>query len=211
MKKYTLLLLALLISSLCFSQTDFLIRVRDPIFKSVVITQEKTIPNIKVKPGETIDYHLPSGQNIGFAALTIDAPLDTTKKWIFKISVVEDTGVIPVPVVPILIQAENVTSIVNAAVVGTIIGNITSGAVIKYAAVDMGTRTKIKFRYSRGYTGSGSITFKVGSTSSILTFPSTGSWSIWQDIEFTIPSASGVIEINSSVIGPCNIDNFSIY
>lgn len=116
--KNILTLIALLISSLCFSQTDFLIRVRDPIFKSVVITQEKTIPNIKVKPGETIDYHLPSGQNIGFAALTIDAPLDTTKKWIFKISAVEDTGVIPVPTL-VLKETINDTGNTRVTYVGT--------------------------------------------------------------------------------------------
>lgn len=110
---------------------------------------------------------------------------------------------------PILIQAESATQITNAAVVGSIIGNITAGCVIKYPDVDMGTRTKVSFHYSRGYTGSGSITFKVGSTSTILTFPSTGAWGTYQDIEFTIPSASGVIEINSSVIGPCNYDYFS--
>lgn len=103
--KIYLITLFLLSSLFSQAQTDFLIRVRDPIFKSVIITQEKTIPQVKVKPDQTVQYHLLSGQNILFAALTVDAPLDTTKKWIFKITAVEDTGVVPTE--PILKETLN--------------------------------------------------------------------------------------------------------
>lgn len=96
-----LLIFGTLIALPSICQTDYLIRVRDPVFKSVIMTNEKTIPQVKVKPGQTIPYHLLSGQNILFVALTIDAPLDTTKKWIFEIKAVEDTGVI-VPTEPTL-------------------------------------------------------------------------------------------------------------
>lgn len=141
-------------------------------------------------------------------------PTDTARYFLPGVDQFEATisfrkiGDTQTPPSTILVQAENPVSIVNAAVVGTIVGNITPGAVIRYASVDMGTRTKVSFRFSRGYTGSGSITLKVGSTSTILTFPSTGAWGTYQDAEFSIPSASGMIEINSSVIGPCNYDFF---
>lgn len=93
--KILTLIFGTLIALPAISQTDYLIRVRDPVFKSVVNVQEKTIPQVKVKPGQTIPFHLPSGQNILFVALTVDAPLDTTKKWIFELKAVEDTGVPP--------------------------------------------------------------------------------------------------------------------
>lgn len=88
--KYLILILGIISALPAICQTDFLIRVKDPVFKSVIMTNEKTIPQVKVKPGQIIPYHLLSGQNILFVALTIDAPLDTTKKWIFEIKAVED-------------------------------------------------------------------------------------------------------------------------
>lgn len=68
------------------------------------MTNEKTMAQVKVKPGQTIPFHLPDGQNILFVALTVDTPLDTIKNWIFEIKAVED---IAVPTEPVLKETIN--------------------------------------------------------------------------------------------------------
>lgn len=188
---FSLLLSILLIASLCGNAQTQLVEISKIYFKKEIILSDGLVYKYLIgAQADTARFFNPMADQ--YEAIVTFRKLGGT----------------PTPPDPILIQAENVTSIVNAAVVGTIVGNITPGAVIRYASVDMGTRTKVSFRFSRGYTGSGSITFKVGSTSTILTFPSTGAWGTYQDAEFIIPSASGMIEINSSVIGPCNYDFF---
>ena len=108
---------------------------------------------------------------------------------------------------PLKVEAESHTFIQNAAVVGTIIGNmrgdLPGGVNIKYPAVS--GKTKVKFRYSRGYPNSGNMTLKIGTTSHTLFFLSTNDWGTYQEIEFNI-SGSGVVELTSSEIGAMNFD-----
>lgn len=130
---------------------------------------------------------------------------DTTsvETWV----ITKKGSTVPTPKPAIKIEGESTTSIVRAAIVGTVIGHILPGAVIKYPAVE--ERSKVRFRYSRGYSGSGTLTFKIGTTSHTLVFPSTGGWADYKEIEFPV-SGSGPIEITSNEIGSINYDYFEL-
>lgn len=142
------------------------------------------------------------GPGVSFQSLVIErSDTTSTETWV----IMKKGSTIPVPKPAIKIEGESATSIVRAAAVGTVIGHILPGAVIKYPAVE--GRSKVVFRYSRGYTGNGTMVMKIGTVSNTLVFPSTGGWGDYKEIEYPV-SGSGPIEITSNEIGSCNYDYF---
>jgi hypothetical protein len=109
------------------------------------------------------------------------------------------TEIVPLPE-KLLIEAEDVTSIVNAEVdpTKTKVYHIRQGAVISYGIRYFNKAKKLTINYARGNTGNGVLTFafKLGNTV-ILTkdvqLPYTGGWSVWKDVTVDLPTTTGLM------------------
>ena len=184
-------LILILLSTACFSQCP------EDLWKRAILIGD-----------EPMEVQIGEGQHM---VLIVFERKDASKVQTWVISQ-KGTTPIPQPKPEIKIEAESATSLVNAAVVGTIVGHIRGdlpgGMVIKYPVVNLDGRTKVRFRYSRGYPGNGTMTMKIGTVSHTLVFPSTGGWGDYKEIEFPV-SGSGAIEITSNELGSANFDWFS--
>lgn len=190
------ILLLLLIPGVCFAQSK--------LFRADNIVEYPKTETINVTDGMVYKWTIPDTTTARFfQALDGEYELTLTAK---KKNVVAP---------PISVEAESATSMVNAAKDATT-GNTTiccinPNAVIVYTNKDFNKQTKLRVKYARGNSGSGALTFRIGSTSIPVSFPSTGSWSTWQEITVSIEpifEGSQPVQILSTMQGPCNLDYF---